>query len=58
MSRRLARRLVLLPILVATLLVVLVPATASGPKWDNPGNGAWAVEQHQPYGVGNGRKFK
>jgi hypothetical protein len=57
-ARRLARTLLLLPVLIAALLVVLVPATASGPKWDNPGNGAAAVQEHQPYGVGNGRKFK
>jgi hypothetical protein len=57
-ARRLARKLILLPVLVAALLVVLVPATASGPKWDNPGSGAWAVETHQPYGVGQGRKIK
>jgi hypothetical protein len=56
--RRIARRLVLLPLLVAALLVVLVPAPASGPRWDNPGSGAAAVEAHQPYGVGQGRKFK
>ncbi|HEX8207782.1 MAG TPA: hypothetical protein VF587_17080 [Solirubrobacteraceae bacterium] len=57
-ARRIAGRLALLAILVAALLVVLVPATASGPKWENPGNGSWSVDTHQPYGVGNGRKFK
>lgn len=57
-ARRYARKLLLLPVIVAALLVVLVPAPAAGPKWSNPGNGAWAVEQHQPYGVGDGRKIK
>jgi hypothetical protein len=57
-ARRLARKLVLLPVLVIALLVVLVPATASGPRWDNPGNGSAAVDTHQPYGVGQGRKIK
>lgn len=57
-ARRLARKLLLLPVLVTALLVVLVPAPAHGPKWDNPGNGAWSVETHQPYGVGQGRKIK
>ncbi|HEX2085540.1 MAG TPA: hypothetical protein VHF89_07650 [Solirubrobacteraceae bacterium] len=56
-ARRIVRRLLLLPLLVAALLVVLVPAGAD-PKWDNPGNGTSSVETHQPYGVGNGRKFK
>ncbi len=56
--RRLARKLLLLPVLVAALLVVLVPAPAAGPKWDNPGNGAWSVDTHKPYGNGDGRKFK
>ena len=57
-ARRLARKLLLLPILVAAMLVVLVPAPAAGPKWDTPGNGAAAVQSHQPYGVGDGRKWK
>ena len=56
-ARRIARTLLLLPILVAALLVVLVPAAAA-PKWDNPGNGTTAVQTHQPYGVGDGRKWK
>jgi hypothetical protein len=62
--RSLARKLVLLPILVAALLVVLAPATAA-PKWDNgpgwggsAGNGYGAVSSHQPAGNGDGRKFK
>lgn len=57
-ARRHARKLLLLPIIVAALLVVLVPAPAAGPKWGAPGNGAAAVEHHQPYGVGDGRKIK
>jgi hypothetical protein len=56
-TRRIAARLALLALIVTALLVVLVPAAAA-PKWDNPGNGMTAVENHQPYGVGNGRKFK
>ncbi|HEX2084761.1 MAG TPA: hypothetical protein VHF89_03690 [Solirubrobacteraceae bacterium] len=56
-ARRLARKLLLLPVLVAALVVVIVPAPAA-PKWDNPGNGSWAVQSHQPYGVGDGRKIK
>ena len=57
-TRRMARKLLLLPVLVAALLVVLVPAPAAGPQWDNPGNGAAAVDQHRPYGAGDGRKLK
>ena len=57
-ARRLARKLVLLPVLVAALLVVLVPAPAAGPKWDNPGYGDTSVDAHKPYGTGDGRKFK
>ena len=57
-ARRIARKLLLLPIVAASQLVVLVPAPASGPKWDNPGNGAAAVQTHQPVGVGDGRKIK
>ncbi|HEV2812485.1 MAG TPA: hypothetical protein VGW10_04460 [Solirubrobacteraceae bacterium] len=57
-ARRLARKLLLLPVIVAALLVVLVPAPAAGPKWENPGKGAWSVETHVPYGHGDGRKIK
>ncbi len=57
-ARRIARKLILLPLVVVALLVVLVPAPAAGPKWDNPGNGAAAVQTHQPVGVGDGRKIK
>ena len=60
-ARRLAGRLVLLALLVAALLVVLVPATAAPPPWSNAqgnGQGVGAVDDHQPYGVGNGRKIK
>jgi hypothetical protein len=56
-ARRTARKLLLLPILVVALVVVIVPAPAA-PKWDNPGNGSFAVETHQPVGVGHGRKIK
>ncbi len=56
-ARRYARKLLLLPILVAALVVVIVPAPAA-PKWENPGNGSWSVANHQPYGVGDGRKIK
>jgi hypothetical protein len=56
-ARRLAGRLALLALLVAALLVVLVPATAAPPPWSN-GQGVGAVDDHQPYGVGNGRKIK
>ena len=56
-ARRIARKLALLPILVAALLVVLVPAPAAGPP-AHAGNGAAAVEHHKPYGAGDARKFK
>jgi hypothetical protein len=68
-ARRVARKLVLLPILVASLLVVLAPATAA-PKWDtwggngsgattSPSNGwGYGATEHKPAGNGDGRKFK
>jgi hypothetical protein len=65
-ARRVARKLVLLPILVTALLVVLAPATAA-PKWDSWNGGAgntnsngwgYGVTDHKPAGNGDGRKFK
>ena len=57
-ARRLARKLVLLPVLVAALLVAVVPASAGGPKRDSTGKGSAAAETHKPYGSGHGRKIK
>ena len=54
--RRIARQLLLLPVLVAALLVAIVPAPAAGPKHDVPG--AAAVQAHQPLFAGDGRKIK
>ena len=57
-ARRIARKLLLLPILVVALLVTIVPAPASGPWDSNQGNGSWGVDYHKPAGNGDGRKFK
>ncbi len=54
-ARRIARQLLLLPILVAGLVVTIVPAPAA-PKHDVPG--ASAVQAHQPLFAGDGRKIK
>jgi hypothetical protein len=56
-TRRVVARLALLALLVAALVVVIVPAAAA-PKWSSPGNSSWGVDTHQPYGVGDGRKWK
>ena len=56
-AQRLARQVLLLPVLVAALLVAVVPA-AGGPKRDHPGKGAATVEAKKPYGAGHGRKIK
>ncbi len=65
--RRMARKLLLLPILVIALYAVIVDAPAA-PKWGTPAQSsyqaptytvpAYPAIQHRPYGVGTGRKMK
>ena len=54
-ARRIARKLLLLPVLVAALLVVLAPATANPPF--TPKNGSWS-ETGNKFGTGDARKIK
>ena len=56
-AQRLARKLLLLPVLVVALPVAAAPAVAAQKK-STPGKGAAAAEAHKPYGVGQARKIK
>ena len=63
---RMARKLLLLPVLVIALYAVVVSAPAA-PKWNGGGGAKSGVQQsvpaypalqNRPYGVGTGRKVK
>ena len=54
---RLARRLVLLPVLAAALGLGVAPATVPA-KAGKSAKGGSSADAHKPYGKGDGRKFK
>ena len=55
-ARRCARKLTLVPVIVAAFAVTAAPATA-GPKKQTKSSSTKTVDDKK-YGSGNGRKFK